>query len=212
MTRAAVLTAGKATRAGRYAPDGCKALVDLGGRPVIGWQMDAFYDAGLLAEDLLIVCRSEHAGMLESYGEIITNDRGRGSADALGTALPWVKDGQSIVVAYADSFFTEVPKGTDWVGTSTAQGGRSWDVIRDGYVNYEHVAEDWQAKVAVGLYAFSDVPRLAHIIDRLTTKHIWSQPEMGLGPVLNDYATWREVHIPSWHDCGDEAAIEAWSA
>ncbi len=79
--------------------------------------------------------------------------------------------------------------------------------MRDGYVNYEHVAEGWTAKVCVGLYSFADLDRLAHIIGRLTVKHVRSMPDMGLGPVLNDYQPWSERQVPSWRDVGDREAI-----
>lgn len=210
MARVVILTAGKATRVGELAPHGCKALVDLNGRPTIGWQIDALFKADLLKEEPLIVCRSEHVDLLKDLGRPIVNDRGFGAADALASALPYC-DGRTLV-AYADTFFTEVPRESgDWVGTSRALGGRSWDVIRDGYVTYERVPAAWTAMVCVGLYSFTDPERLVEIIERLTTKHILSQPEMGLAPVLNVYRPWRQVDIASWKDVGTAEAIAAWS-
>jgi hypothetical protein len=207
MTRPIILTAGKATRAGAHAPDGCKALVRLDDRPVIEWQMDVFGDV-----EPLIVCREEHQASLYRYGETVVDTRCLGPADSLTFGLARVKADETVVVAYADTFFTELPVGTDWVGTSEAEGGRKWDVIRDGYVAYEHVAEGWTAKVCVGLYAFSDAARLCSVIDRLTVRHALTMPEMGLGPPLNRYAPWREIDIASWKDVGTSEAIEAWSA
>lgn len=204
--RSIILTAGRATRAGELAPDGCKALVEVGGNPMIKWQCDALADG-----DPIIVCRSEHVDMLKDYGQTVVNDRGRGAADALASALPLV-DGP-VIVAYADTFFLgdDIPEGTDWVGVADADGGRRWDVVRDHYVAYEHVAEGWVARVCVGLYAFSDPRRLGKIIEHLTLRHAVTQPEMGLAPALNIYNPWREVHIPSWQDVGSVEAIKAWS-
>lgn len=202
--KAIILTAGKATRCGAYAPDGCKALVELNGRPIIEWQID------VLGADPIIVCRGEHASLLARYGQVVTNDAGHGAADALATALAHVTE--DVVVAYADTFFTDLPAGTDWVGVAEAAGGRSWDVVRDHFVAYEHVPDGWIAKVAVGLYAFSDPDRVAHICERQVMRSMWSRRECGLGPVLNDYTLWREVPVPSWRDVGTVEAIEAWGA
>ena len=204
MTRPVILTAGKATRAGEYAPDGCKALVRLDGKPVIEWQLD------VLGGDPIIVCRSEHAGMLNRYGQVVTNDAGLGAADALASAVS-VTD-EPIVVAYADTFFDAIPDGTDWVGVSRAEGGRSWYVIRDGYVAYEHVAAGWSAKVGVGLFAFGDTPRVRRILDGVLRRAAMWQAEVGLDRLLNVYQPWREEHIASWRDVGSVETIEAWSA
>lgn len=204
MTRPVILTAGKATRAGEYAPDGCKALVPLDGKPVIEWQLD------VLGGDPIIVCRSEHAASLNRYGQVVVNDAGRGAADALASAVE-VTD-EPIVVAYADTFFDALPDGTDWVGVSQAEGGRSWYVLRDGYVAYEHVAAGWTAKVGVGLFAFSDTPRVKRILDVILRRAALGRSEVGLDRLLNTYQPWREVEIPSWRDVGSVEAIEAWSA
>lgn len=199
-----ILTAGRATRCGAHAPDSCKALVNLDGRPVIEWQLDAFS-----ASDPIIVCRSEHVTLLEQYGQTVVNDRCLGAADALASALPMAFG--SVTVAYADTFFTSVPLGSDWVGVSTGKGGRKWDVIRNRYVVYEDVAVGDEAEVCVGLYSFSDPQRVHSIIKRLTLRHAVTQPDMGLAPVLNVYSPWHTEHIGSWQDVGTSAAIEAWS-
>ena len=207
--RSVILTAGKATRAGHYAPDGCKALVPLDGRPVLEWQLD------VLGGDPLIVCRSEHAPLLEKYGEVVTNDACRGAGDALNSALRVVDE--PIVVAYADTYFDAIPDGTDWVGVSEAKGGRRWYVILDlhdgrSWVVYRDVPADQEVTVGVGLFAFSDVDRLRDITSKFGTEHLWRGTEWGLDVVLNRYRCWTPVPIPSWRDVGDADAIERWNA
>ena len=202
------MTAGRATRAGEYAPDGCKALVPLDGRPVIEWQLD------VLDGEPIIVCRSEHAPLLSKYGQVVTNDACRGAGDALHSALGVVDE--PIVLAYADTFFDAIPDGTDWVGVSHARGGRRWYVILDlasgPWVVYQDVPADQIVKVGVGLFAFSDVDRLRSITGAFGTEFRWRGQEWGLDVVLNRYRTYDTVDIPSWRDVGDVEAIENWSA
>lgn len=208
MASPVILTAGKATRAGQYAPNGCKALVSLDGKPVIEWQLDVL---GSLDGEPIIVCRSEHEPLLRRYGRTVINDRGRGAGDALASALAVAAE--PIVVAYADTFFTELPDGTDWCGVALAHGGRSWYVVSPQHtVAYLNVPADEVALVGVGLFAFSDIDRLQAITGRFGTEWRWRGQEWGLDVVLNAYETWRAVAVPSWQDVGSSEAIEAWSA
>lgn len=208
MTRPVILTAGKATRAGSYAPNGCKALVELDGRPVIEHQLDVLNALG----EPIIVCRSEHANALAKYGEVAINDVGRGAGDALDTALQWVNE--PVVVAYADTWFDALPEGEDWIGVDVAPGGRAWYVVSPVHhsVAYVTVPEDEVALVGVGLFHFADIDRLRKITGKFGTEWRWRGQEWGLDVVLNTYQTWRTVHIPSWRDVGSVEAIEAWEA
>lgn len=200
-----ILTAGRATRAGKYAPDGCKALVLLDGRPVIEHQLD------VLQADPVIVCRSEHAPMLRAYGEVITNDRGRGAGDALASALAVVDE--PVAVAYADTWFSALPDGEDWCGVGIGHGGRNWYVISPNHTaTYANVPADEVALVGVGLFHFADIDRLRRITNRFGTEWRWRGEEWGLDVVLNTYETWRAVHVPSWRDVGSVEHIEAWAA
>lgn len=207
MTRPVVLTAGKASRAGHYAPAGCKALVSLDGRPVIEHQLD------VLGADPVIVCRSEHAKALSVYGDVVVNDDGRGAGHALDSAMRSGLIDEPVYVAYADTYFSEVPAGEDWVGVEVAEGGRAWYVVGPHRtLTYVDVAEDEVALVGVGLFHFSDPDRLAAITGKFGTEWRWRGQEWGLDVVCNTYKTWRPVRVPSWRDVGDEAAIERWQA
>lgn len=207
MTRPVILTAGKATRAGHYAPAGCKALVVLAGRPVIEWQLDVLADLG----EPVIVCRTEHAHLLSEYGEIVTNDDGRGAADALASALT-CSFANGAVVAYADTWFDTLPDGEDWMGVWPADGGRSWYVVNPhGTLTYRPVPAGETALVGIGLFHFADVDRLRTITDRFGTEWRWHGTEWGLDVVANSYGL-TPVPVPSWRDVGDEASIERWAA
>lgn len=204
MPRPVILTAGRAVRAGSYAPNGCKSLVPLDGRPIIEWQMACF------DSEPLIVARSEHAHDLAAYGDVVTNDSCLGPGDALRSALR-VLDDEPITVVYADSFFTDVPDGSDWVGTGIGWGGRPWDVIMpNGVVSY--CDPQREALVCVGLYSFSNLARLREEVHYWSGYHAKPSPhEWGLSWVLGRYPTKRWEPVPSWVDIGDVAGIEGWS-
>lgn len=179
-------------------------------RPIIEWQIAAM---GL--PDPIVVCRSEHAPMLIRYGEIVVNDDGRGAGDALGSAVHGPVGSDQIVVAYADTFFTGIPGGTDWVGVAEARGGRNWYVVsktpgEEYVIHYEWVPSDEWTCVGVGLFGFSDPDRLRAITGKFGTEWRWRGEEWGLDVVVNTYGPWRPEYIESWQDVGDVASIEAW--
>lgn len=203
-TRPVILTAGRASRAGTHAPDGCKALVRLGGRPVIEWQLDCFN------QEPLIVARSEHAEWLVGYGDVVVNDDCLGPGDALRSALTALDD-EPITVVYADTFFTDLPAGSDWVGIGVGWGGRPWDVVQqNGVVAYCDPARE--ATVCVGLYSFSDLRLLRDQVSYWAGWHSKPGPhEWGLSWVVSHYPVQRWEPIPSWVDVGDVAGIEGWA-
>lgn len=208
MTRPIILTAGNATRAGDRAPHGCKALVPLQGVPIIEWQLAALKRAGVL-EKPVIVCRSEHVELLDRYGFVVPNDEGNGAAGALHSAAAFID--QSVIVAYADTFFTDVPRETDWMGVAKAKGGRKWYVLHhDGdldWLRYEDVPAGETVRVGVGLFHFYDHERLRRILDLVMDD---SAGEVGMDKVANGYLLLRPRLISTWQDVGDVAAIERW--
>lgn len=192
-----VLTAGRALRMGHLAPDGCKALVQFRGRPMIEWQLDVLGEA-------TIVCRSQHARQLSKYGPVIPDDTTRGPAFALNAALHAPVDGP-VTVVYADSFFDVLPSDDDWCGIGYGHGGRSWDVIRGNSIVYEEVPEGAEATVCVGMYRFADPWRLVRRVVGICARGTGSA---GMPPILSGYPV-PFVHIPSWRDVGTPEALAA---
>lgn len=185
-------TAGRATRLDGYAPYGCKALLEVGGKPMIEWQLDVLGEA-------TIVCRPEHAALLRGYGPVAVDGLDLGPASCLSAVPPF--DGP-VTVVYADTWFDALPEGSDWVGVGTGAPGRAWDVIDpDGKVRYREPSE--VATVAVGLYAFADGRRAA-AAQR-------AENAASMAAVLNAYGSWRAVPVPSWRDVGDPDSWARWS-
>lgn len=202
-----ILTAGRATRAGSLAPDGCKALVRLEDRPIIEWQLACF------TKEPVIVARSEHAEMLAGYGDVVVNDRCLGAGDALRSALA-VLDDEPISVVYADTFFTDIPEGSDWVGIGQGWGGRAWDIVYSlhGVPRVSYMEAHDETTVCVGLYSFSDIKRLRDIVPYWAGYHTKAVPsEWGLSWVVNDYHGLRWEPIPTWQDVGSIADIQRWT-
>ena len=197
-----LLTAGLATRLGDRAPSRCKALTPLGGRPIIEWQLDVL-------GDVTIVCRSEHADLLSKYGPVVTDDEARGPGHSLSVGLRHVPDEPTLVV-YADTFFKQIPEGSDWIGVGLGEPGRAWDRMwPGGAVSYQHCDEPVVA--CVGLYSFADTPRLKEKVDQLSG-FFWAKREWGLAPIVNAYKTVRFAPIPGWQDIGEIPSLDAWRA
>lgn len=185
-----ITTAGGATRLGDLAPHGCKSLLPVGGKPMIEWQLDVLGEA-------TIVCRPEHASLLDGYGPVRVDGLDLGPASCLAFA----PDGP-VTVVYADTWFDSLPDGSDWVGVGSGGPGRAWDVIDpDGKVRYREPKD--VATVAVGLYAFADGARAA-AAQR-------AENAASMAAVLNVYAPWRAVPIPSWRDVGDPDSWARWT-
>lgn len=190
-----VLTAGRATRLGSDAPHGCKAETPLDGRPIISRQIQAADP-----DTVTIVCRSEHQSLMRRWGTVITHDGYDGPARALCAAIHHIDT--PIVVAYADTFFTDLPDGQDWCGVHDAPGGRYWDVADDDVI-YRYVRPDRTVSACVGLYRFDDHDRLtAALIRACAVPH----HEVGMSGVVNRYRC-RFVDVPSWQDIGDRDAL-----
>lgn len=184
-----ILTAGLGTRMGDLAPDGCKSLTMVDGRPAIEWQL------GVLGE-ATIVCRGRHKHILEQYGPVIVDDSLCGPVFALNAALP--ADGP-ITVVYADSLFTALPHGDEWCGVAEASGPRSWDVVDYDeeammpMVRHRWVSREETARVCTGIYRFGELRKISEL----------SMPEM-----LNRRRT-PMVEISSWRDVGTPEALAA---
>lgn len=198
-----ICTAGRATRLGSLAPDGCKVLTEVAGKPVIEHQLEVLGSA-------TIICRPEHADALRKYGPVVTGEwAGVGQSIAEALHAPHV-DG-SVLVVYGDTLFTELPEGSDWIGTSRGEGGRAWDVVyEDGTVSYDHVPEGASAEVCVGLYAFSNLQRLRRIMDQIDGWYGFGRRSWGMAPVINRYRSLAFVDIPSWADVGTGEAVAAY--
>jgi hypothetical protein len=205
-----ILTAGRATRLGALAPDGCKSLVELDGDPIIEWQMDALED-----ERPTIVCRTEHAARLSIYGPVVVDDSLAGPAHALYSVLAQLRyqdlEGDAITVVYADSFFTVLPDLPDFCGIQTVKGGRSWDLLSHddegwGNVTYHYISKHQWGTACVGLYRFSDHEKLAR---HLRSALYLNTRETGMAQVVNSYRP-PFITIPSWQDAGDPSALANW--
>lgn len=208
VNQAIILTAGNATRAGDLAPHGCKSLVELAGIPVVEWQAAALRRAGY--GDPLLVCRPEHKEHLVRFGPTFGWGHGGGPAMALSMALG-VIDGP-VLVAYADTFFTDVPRETDWVGVAPAPvGGRRWYALdyTDGRPFLEYRPCDEGDLVGVGLFQFSNLTRLHLATIDAVDRNLGG--ETGMDSVVNAYGDWHPVMIGSWQDVGDGPAIESWA-
>lgn len=198
-----LLSAGQATRQGKRAPMGCKALVDVGGRTMLDWWQE--YDPGLT-----LVCRPEHAsGVLSKASDVVLSNGG-GPAAAVQDALRYGADGP-VTVVYADTWVPvhAVPKGVDWCGVAAAAGGRRWDVLEGGLLAYVDCGPGSAELVAIGLYRFADVDRLIKVVDTAVERAVEWGVEAGMSDVVNLYGcTFKPVW--GWQDVGDEAALDAW--
>lgn len=201
---ALICTGGMASRLGDLAPGGCKALTELGGRPIIEWQLDVLGSA-------TIICRPDHEVMLERYGPCVTGVWS-GVGASIADALHVVPDGP-VTVVYGDTLFNEIPEGSDWVGVSDAPGGRNWDVVHHGpmveqhYVSYEYVPPEITRKVCVGLYSLADIHKARRIFDFFAGMNAIGGTSWGMGPILNHYRSFGLLEIPSWMDVGDPEAL-----
>lgn len=201
--RGVILSAGLAKRVG----GGCKALLEVAGRTMLDWQLDAGLNR---CDEVVVVTRTEHLTAawqaLEPHGvpgHIRGSDTGGGPARALTVGLSDGYEGP-LVVAYADAWFGHVPdRGGDWAGCHVGRGFRHWDVVhRDGRVTYEPV--EVAALVCVGVYRFDDANRVRRTIDWLDRR---THGELHMGGVLNELGgVWFES-MPDWQDVGDHAAI-----
>lgn len=157
--------------------------------------------------DLIVVARTEHAGLLPDDVARVYCDDGGGPARAVATALDRCDQGP-ITVIYADTWCPEVPEGPEWCAVAAASGGRKWDVVEDGVLAYRGVAEDEVALVAVGMYRFAEKWRLALA---LSHELIIGHGEVGLADVVNDLDL-PLVPVVGWRDVGDPDSLQRWRA
>lgn len=191
-----ILTAGNSTRMGEHAPEGCKALVQFRGRPMIEWQLEELGPA-------TIVCQTRHAGLLEDYGYIVTDDSLEGPAHALARGLHMTEG--PVTVAYADTFWCEdLPEGDAWCGIGIVPPSvptRVWDVVRSEWVYPMEVLKGVGARVCIGLYRFPDAAELR----RELTYH--GHDGKGLAYAVNALQL-PFVEIGSWLDVGTKEALD----
>lgn len=199
-----LLSAGNATRLGNRAPQGCKALSRVGGRTMLSWWQ-------AVDKRPLVVCRTNHSKGWQFPSETVDTiacDEGGGPAVALRAALPHVRG--PVTVAYADTWVpaASIPDTTDWCGVGVGHGGRSWDVLDDGLLKYRPVKPRQMAVVAIGLYRFANVVRLAEAVDESIAE---ADGECGMAPVVNRYRC-RFLPVVGWQDVGDVNALDQWKA
>lgn len=191
--------AGRASRLAGYAPYGCKALLEVGGTPMIEWQLDVVGSA-------TIVCRPEHADLLRRYGPVAVDANDLGPASCL-TAVPESVTAGPVTVVYADSWFSSLPAGSDWVGVAeVADRARSWDVVDDdGWVSYRD--PKGPARVCVGVYSFSNGDLIRALVASSGARPV------GMADVLAPYQATHPVEfveMADWQDVGDPAAWASW--
>lgn len=191
-----IITAGSASRLGKLAPHGCKALVKFRGKPIVEWQLERLGKA-------TIVCQTQHVQYLKQYGHLVIDDSLEGPAHALYRALDLVDE--PVTVAYADTFWEEdLPDLDAWCGVAPEPGqpGHFWDVVHNDVVyTTQLVKEGEQATVCVGLYRFFD-PHLLRV--RLFR---FAHCGAGLAHIVNTLNP-PFVPIESWQDLGTPEALE----
>lgn len=189
-----VLSAGKASRLGGI----CKALTDVKGRTAIDRQTEA------LGEKPLLVVHSQHSRFVAERGfDFRVCDEYGGPIRALKAALPFVEF--PLTVLFADTLFTRLPTGSDWVGYGYRKGGREWDTIeltpKGVFSARAWYPDDGFHAVAAGAYNFSDRDGLLAAVDEV--------PDDGpMAWLCNAYPFPLEAErLLGWQDVGDFKAI-----
>ena len=214
---AVVLAGGRATRLGPLTAQMNKALVSVGQRPILGYQLEALrnYDVndvtivvspGQVDQVSDFVHRS-HAGLRQRIN-IVVQETPLGPAHALGVGLRQTLDhGGPIFVLMADTFFEPLElhdaRPDDWVGVEFPPTKRGWC-----YWDWKEwvEGETESHEVAVGLYRFNDRERLEDAVQSACMDSR-GNGEYPMAPVLNAYGGLRRQRIASWHDVGDVKAL-----
>jgi hypothetical protein len=132
------------------------------------------------------------------------DNRHRGPVAGLAEALPRVT-ADRLVVAFADTWWSATPDGSDWVGVCKAKGGRIWDFPDDNVFRRGITGPHSIVNVCVGLYCFSDMEALAFAAERALDIHC--EGEVSFAEMLNFYDPFLDrVTIPEWLDVGTPAA------
>lgn len=183
-----ILCAGKATRLGFLAPEGCKSLVQIKGRTILDHQLDVLRR---ISDQVTVVCRSNHVPLLNGLGvDLVVHDLYDGPVAAFRKAKP---QGDTCL-CYGDSLFRSIPPDHDWVGVGFATGPRRWDVIERGHIKYEWVDEYAVKKVCVGVYRFDQPEKL------------WGKD---MPDALHHYPEPLQFRVvPGWADAGDASAVK----
>lgn len=200
MSTLVILAAGKSSRLqGLYKPN----LV-VGGKRMIDWQMTAAQ-----TEYTVVVAHDSQVFPETKWNVKTTYTRKQwGPASALCQGLNFVLE-EPVVVALADTWWRHTPGGSDWVGVSPAQGGRSWDYPQGTSFTRSFVPANHRLDVCVGLYSFSDIPALKSAVN-LALDHRAKDREVSMAEVLHFYELpLRCEQIPEWLDVGDP---ESWRA
>lgn len=103
--KAIILAAGRGSRMGGLTTDVPKCLVQLGGRPLLEWQLAAFGGAGI---DTVGIVRGYKAHLLDGRG-LVAFDNPRwmetNTVASLRCASAWLREGPAIV-SYSDIFYS----------------------------------------------------------------------------------------------------------
>ena len=216
-TWAIILAGGRATRLGPLTAQMNKALVSVGQRPIISYQLEAFRSRGI--RNVIIVTSPDSTTQVRdvierSHGGLGMNIRFVEQYEALGpgnalqramTDPQLLETRGGVVVAMADTFFEAEHLDVDtpnWVGVSDAPSLRHW-CYYDSQNSYWREGETHEDHVAIGLYHFDDLVQLK----RVTSYTLQAAGEIPMAPILNGYGELALRYIPSWLDVGDVKAL-----
>lgn len=215
---AIILAGGRATRLGPLTAQMNKALVSVGQRPILAYQLEALRRVDV--QDVVIVVSPgqleqvedfvyrSHAGLSMNIKTVV-QAKPQGPAHAVSVGLDYGSGGPMYVLM-ADTFFDAdelYDAGReDWIGVEFPPTKRAWcwwNPVHQEWV--DGVTESHE--VAVGLYHFTDVQRLydAYMDADFTNRQ--EGQELGMAPLLNAYGDLRREPIHSWQDVGDVKAL-----
>lgn len=99
-----ILAAGQGSRLRPYTNDRPKSMVELGGRPLISYQLQAMCDAGLSRENVAIVTGYRRDCQEKLGLTTFVNDdfMSTNMVYSLWCALDWAEEGEDLIIAYGD--------------------------------------------------------------------------------------------------------------
>lgn len=175
------------------------------GRRMIDWQRRA-----ARADHEILVANSEQHFPEMGMEMVWMSGKSRGPVEGLQVALSRVLAGP-LLVAYADTWWSHTPGGSDWVGVCRAQGGRVWDWV--GHSSYTgkttwnrgEMGAHTTVRACVGLYCFADLDALHVAVDEAMRDTPGREVQMI--DVLDRYEPDVSlIEIPEWLDVGDSDA------
>ena len=226
-TCAIILTAGQATRISPVTKGLPKALVRIGGRPVLLTIMTR-----LIQQDIrhFILVISPHSQALidgqlkRSFAtsnvkvEIVEQLEPLGPGHALACATQAIGNAPILVILADTLFDEELPLEGDWIGVAPVNSGEKWCLVEstpEGLVTdfHDKSGNPCQSRdAAVGLYHFSDAVLLRHAANLALSKDL-IRGEHQISSILREYGHIRPFQtraVNTWMDCGDlDSLIQA---